>query len=222
MNKGIAPGYSYFIHNISLICDKSPFLYNPSRKGGEKSRRTQRADTQVKRKVVEMMKNIVLIVFLTTGVWTSALTEAGAETEVPRAVMESSANAMVRPGKQIRQADVMGYTLTYYLMDSSENHKMMDMMESRSALGMKKNSGMTHHLMVYIQTPDGSIVPGDVAYVLTDPDGQEFRTMTMGMYGGYGADISMKGKGEYRIGTKIIIERGELVRLFDQFTFEVK
>lgn len=127
-----------------------------------------------------------------------------------------------RPGKQIRRTNVKGHTLTYYLLNLSERGEMMKLMEEHSVLGMKKSADITNHLMVYIQKPDGKLVPGDVAFLLVDPDGKDFRTMTMGMYGGYGADINMKLKGLYTIKTKIGIEGGDIVRLEDEFTFQVK
>lgn len=99
---------------------------------------------------------------------------------------------------------------------------MMKKMESHSLLGMMKTPDVTNHLMVYIQKPDRKIMPGDVVYLLTGPDGKDYRTMTMGMYGGYGADISLKLKGVYTIRTNIIIESGKKVRPNDGFTFQVK
>lgn len=127
-----------------------------------------------------------------------------------------------RPGKHIRQANLKGYTLMYHLLDLSERNEMMKKMEGHSVLGMKKVSDMTNHIMVYIQKPDGRIVPGEVAYLLSGPDGKDFRTMSMGMYGGYGADISLKLKGMYTIRTTIVIESGHKIKLDDEFTFEVK
>lgn len=127
-----------------------------------------------------------------------------------------------RPGKQIRRTSLKGYTLTYHLLDLTERSEMMKKMGSHSVLGMKKVQDLTNHLMVYIQKPDGKIVPGEVAYLLTGPDGKDFRTMSMGMYGGYGADISLKLQGMYTIRTNILIESREKVKLNDEFTYEVK
>lgn len=124
-----------------------------------------------------------------------------------------------RPGQHIRQTTLKGYTLMYHLLDLAERNEMMKGMGEHSVLGMQKISDMTNHLMVYIQKPDGKIVPGDVAFLLTSPDGKEFRTMTMGMYGGYGADISLKLQGLYTIRTNISIEGGKTVKLNDEFSF---
>lgn len=127
-----------------------------------------------------------------------------------------------RPGKHIRQANLKGYILMYHLLDLSERNEMMRKMESHSVLGMKKVPDLTNHLMVYIQKPDGKIVSGDVAFQLTGPDGKDFRTMTMGMYGGYGADISLKLQGMYTLRTTIVIESGNKIKLDDEFTFQAK
>lgn len=126
-----------------------------------------------------------------------------------------------RPGKQIRQTNVKGYNLTYHLLNLSERNEMMKKMDGHSVLGMKKVPDMTNHLMVYVEKSDGKIVPGDVAFLITGPDGKDFRTVTMEMYGGYGADISMKFKGVYTIKTKIIADK-EGIRIDDEFTFEMK
>lgn len=127
-----------------------------------------------------------------------------------------------RPGKHIRQANFKGYTLMYHLLDLSERNEMMRKMEGHSVLGMKKVPELTNHLMVYIQKPDGKIVPGEVAYLLTGPDGKDVRTMSMGMYGGYGADISLKLKGMYTIRTTVVIESGNKIKLDDEFTLQAK
>ena len=130
--------------------------------------------------------------------------------------------AAFRPGKHIRMINLKGYTLMYHMLDLSDRNEMMKKMEGHSVIGMKKGSGVTNHLMVYIQKPDGKIVPGDVAFSITDPNGKNFTTMTMPMYGGYGADLDMQIKGSYIIRTGISIETGEKVKLNDEFTYPVK
>ncbi|MHB8883319.1 MAG: c-type cytochrome [Thermodesulfovibrionales bacterium] len=127
-----------------------------------------------------------------------------------------------RPGKHIRQTTLKGYTLMYHLLDLAERGEMMKAMEGHSVIGLKKVSDMTNHLMVYIQKTDGQIVPADVAFLLTGPDGKDLRTMTMGMYGGYGADISLKLKGMYTIRPNILIESKGKIKLNDEFSFPVK
>jgi hypothetical protein len=99
---------------------------------------------------------------------------------------------------------------------------MMKVMRHHSVIGMNKSPDVTNHLMVYIQKSDGNTVPGDVAYLLKGPDGKDLRTMTMGMYGGYGADVIMKMMGEYTIRTKIMLEGMDALKLDDEFTWQVK
>ena len=136
--------------------------------------------------------------------------------------MHAAGSVADRPGKEIRQTVIKDFTLTYRLLDPTERNEMMKSMEGHSVLGMKKVSDITNHLMVYIQKPDGKIVPGDVAFLIKGPDGKEFRTMTMGMYGGYGADVNLGPKGTYTITSRIITEGRDHVKLDDEFTFDVK
>ncbi len=168
-----------------------------------------------------MQNVIVLTALFMIGTWANCLSPAGAAPASDH-TMDSAGDPVVRPGKQIRQINLKGYTLTYYLLDLSERGEMMKIMGHHTVIGMNKSSEVTNHLMVYIQKPDGKPVPGDVAYLLKGPDGRDFRTMTMGMHGGHGADITMNLKGIYTIGTKVILESREGVKFDDEFTFQVK
>lgn len=166
---------------------------------------------------------MVLMALLIVGTWTNALSQVKADAAASRIVTDSTTGKVTaRPGKQIHRINLGNYTLSYHLLDLSERGEMMKLMGSHSVIGMSKSPDVTNHLMVYIQQPDGKVVPGDVAFLLTGPDGKDFRTMTMGMYGGYGADVIMKLKGVYTIRTKIIIESRDLIRLDDEFTFQVR
>ncbi len=171
----------------------------------------------------EMKKILGLELLIMAAIWMISYSPgfnhnvATAEAADANAVKET-----MRPGKQIRQIGLKGYTLTYHLLDLSERGEMVKMMGHHSVLGLSKRPDVTNHLMVYVQKPDGKIVPGEVAYLLTGPDGKDFRTMTMGMYGGNGADVIMKLKGVYTIRAKIILEGTDAVKLDDEFTFQVK
>jgi hypothetical protein len=171
-----------------------------------------------------MKRIVVLMAVLIVGTWANELSQAKAETAASSRIAADSTTgkAIVRPGKQIRQINQKGYTLTYHLLDLSERGEMVKMMGHHSVIGLSKSADVTNHLMVYIQKTGGKAVLGDVAYLLTGPDGKDFRTMTMGMYGGHGADVIMKLKGTYTIRTKIIIENGDSVKFDDEFTFQVK
>jgi hypothetical protein len=55
--------------------------------------------------------------------------------------------------------------------------------------------------------------------MITGPDGKEQKTLTMGMHDGYGADVSFKEKGIYKIKTKAVIDGKTLM---DEFSYEIK
>lgn len=170
-----------------------------------------------------MKKIMMLIALLIVGTWTNVLSQAKAETAASGIGTElPTGKVNMRPGKEIRRTNRNGYTLTYHLLDLSERGEMVKMMGHHSVIGMNKSPDVTNHLMVYIEKSPGKTLPGDVAFLITGPDGKDFRTMTMGMYGGYGVDVNLKLKGIYTIRTKIIIESGDKVELDDQFTFSIK
>lgn len=169
------------------------------------------------------MKIIALTAVLLAGLWTNGLSQANAEPEASRIATDSMPGMpTVRPGKQIRRTNLEGYTVMYHLMDLSERVEMLKIIEHHSVLGLSKSPDVTNHLMVYIQNPAGKLLLGEVAYHVTGPDGKDYKTMTMAMYGGYGADMIMKLKGTYTIRMKFILESGVAIKLDDEFTFQVK
>ena len=193
-----------------------------------------------------MKKIVTLIILLMIGVFTNPLLQADAETmhnmkdmdPADSKVMEEHEQAetmhnmkdmypadskvMDRPGKHIHQVTINGYTLMYHMMNLSERNEMVEMMKSSSDIGINRSPDVTNHLMVYIMDSERKIVPGTVLFHLTNPDGKDSRTMTMGMYGGYGGDIILEQKGMHTIRTRIIIETAKTIRLDDEFTYEVK
>lgn len=108
-------------------------------------------------------------------------------------------------GVKIAQNTVQNHTFSYYLLDKHQREEMMKGMEGMEMHGMSDNPDITNHLMLYIKGPDGKPVSGKIGFIVTGPDGKEAKTLTMGMHGGYGADVSMKSKGVYRIMTKAVI-----------------
>ena len=113
-------------------------------------------------------------------------------------------------GKMIHESTVEGYGFAYHLIDIRKHMKN------------RKGSNVTHHLMVYITNTDGhSLKKAKVGYLVTGPDGEKQKKMTMGMEKdgkfGFGADVNLGTKGAYTVKTKVIAE-GK--RLLDQFTFE--
>ncbi len=105
-----------------------------------------------------------------------------------------------RMGKMIHEAKVEGYRFMYHLIDVSEHMKEMN---------------KTHHLMVYISSPDNNTVDNaTVGYLITGPDGSKQKAMTMGMSGGFGADINLQVKGTYAIATKAKMSEKQLIDKF--------
>jgi hypothetical protein len=122
-------------------------------------------------------------------------------------------------GQMIRHATVDGYGFMYHALDMAERNDMMKKMEGMEMPGMSKSPDITNHLMVYITDAGGKPVTGKIGFSITGPDGKEQKTLTMGMYDGFGADVSFKEKGIYKIKTKAVIDGKTLL---DEFSHEVK
>ena len=122
-------------------------------------------------------------------------------------------------GQMLRQSTVDGYGFMYHILDMAERNDMMKGMEGMEMPGMSKNPDITNHLMVYINDPGGKPVSGTIGFLITGPDGKVQTTLTMGMHDGYGADVSFKEKGIYKIKTKAVIGGNTLL---DEFSHEVK
>ena len=58
-----------------------------------------------------------------------------------------------------------------------------------------------------------------VGYLVKNPDGTLQKAMTMGMSGGYGADVDLSQAGTYIIKVKALAEKNKLV---DEFQYEIK
>jgi hypothetical protein len=121
-------------------------------------------------------------------------------------------------GQMIRHATVDGYGFMYHVLNMAERNVMMKGMEGMEMPGMSNSPDITHHLMVYITDSAGKPVSGKIGFWITGPDGKEQKTLTMGMHDGYGADVSFKEKGAYRIKTKAVIGGKTLM---DEFSHEV-
>ena len=111
-------------------------------------------------------------------------------------------------GKLIHSDTVDGYRLAYHLIDIRKHVKD------------RKDIDVTHHLMVYITDPEGhALNKAKVGYLITGPNGEKQKRMTMGMGGGFGADVKFKEEGAYTVKTKIVVGKK---RLLNQFAYEVK
>jgi hypothetical protein len=69
--------------------------------------------------------------------------------------------------------------------------------------------------MLYVLGNGGEMVSdGKVGYVLTAKDGATQKTMTMGMSGGYGADVDLITGAPYTVMTKVMINGEKVVDTF--------
>jgi len=117
---------------------------------------------------------------------------------------------------EIRTAVVNGYTLTYTLIDMRQALAASSMPMSHGAERLK-----SHHLMVNPVAPDRKPVTGGKAgYLIVQPDQTKVQAMTMLMEGGFGADVDLVVKGDYRITTKIVL--ADKTTLVDEFVYTVK
>lgn len=115
-------------------------------------------------------------------------------------------------GQMIHESTVDGYRLAYHLIDMAEKMKDMNV-SAPTQMG-------THHLMVYVQSPDGQETKNArVGYLIVGPDNTRQKAMTMAMTSGFGADVSFKAKGTYVVSTKIVV--GDR-KILDNFNYTVK
>jgi hypothetical protein len=122
-------------------------------------------------------------------------------------------------GQEIHESTVEGYRFAYHTMDNAEAMEKMKDMKGMSMKGMDMSQMKSHHLMLYIVGPDGKKVEdAKVGYLVEGPNGEQ-KAMTMGMEGGFGADVDLKAKGTYEIKAKAIVGDKTLV---DEFKYEVK
>jgi hypothetical protein len=119
------------------------------------------------------------------------------------------------PSGEIRKSVVNGYTLTYNLIDMKQ---MMAASSTPMAHDMSKMK--SHHLMVNPVAPDRKpLTGGKAGYLVVQPDKTEVKAMAMLMEGGFGADVDLLAKGDYKITTKIVLADTTLV---DEFVYTVK
>jgi len=122
-------------------------------------------------------------------------------------------------GVLITEKNLEGYALRYSLLNLEERKAVAKGMEGMKMAGMSDSPDVTNHLALYIKGTDGIPVSGKIGFNITNPDGSDFKTLTMGLPGGYGADVIFKTKGIYKIQMKAIIA-GKTIN--DEITYEVK
>ncbi|MDM8522855.1 hypothetical protein QUF80_05725 [Desulfococcaceae bacterium HSG8] len=114
-------------------------------------------------------------------------------------------------GEMIHESSVDGYKFGYHLIDMKEKMKHMKNMPEMKA---------THHLMVYVESPDGhEVEKAKVGYLVEGPGDSKQKLMAMGMAGGFGADVDFSAKGAYVVKTKMVAGDKKLA---DKFEYEVK
>jgi len=106
------------------------------------------------------------------------------------------------PGDYIHEAEVGGYRFGYTLIDIKEKMKnMKDIPQSQ--IEQMKN---THHLMLYIKNTEGKELAAEkVGFLIIGPDENKQKIMALGMNNGYGSDIDLSQKGDYKIKAKAVI-----------------
>jgi hypothetical protein len=149
----------------------------------------------------------------------SALAQGGHEGH--GGMTHSAASPAAAPdGVVIRESKVQGTSLKYRLYSWAERNVMMKGMEGHVMAGMDDSGRSSHHLMVFFSGADGKeLSGGKVGFVVAGPDKSEFKTLTMAMSGGYGADVPMKAKGEYTVKLKAVFGDRTLA---EEFTYSVK
>ncbi len=117
-------------------------------------------------------------------------------------------------GVLIHESTIEGHHFAYHLIDMRKSpDEMKDMQGSKEA-------DTTHHLMVYVKSPDGQVSEmAKLGYLVEGPDGAKQKLMAMGMQGAFGANVNFKIKGTYTIKTKL--QAGDK-KLFDRFSYNVE
>ena len=132
----------------------------------------------------------------------------GSTAAMPAAEKPATAN------QEIRKVVVDGYTLTYTLID------MKQMMASSAPMTQGAEKMKSHHLMVNPVAPDRKpVAAGKAGYLVVQPDQTKVQAMAMLMEGGFGADVDLVAKGDYKFTTKIVLGDTTLV---DEFVYTVK
>lgn len=118
-------------------------------------------------------------------------------------------------GEIVHSGVVEGYHFSYHLTDIREKMRAM-----KAAGHTHEGMEATHHLMVYIETPDGTpLEDAQVGFLVEGSSATIQKLMCMEMGGGYGSDVNLGGTDEYIIKTKVVA--GE-VKLIDEFTLPAK
>lgn len=161
------------------------------------------------------MSGKIRIVVVAAGLALLALSPRGALVSAQTGHEGHGAAPAAAPGVVIRESQVQGATLVYRLYSWDERNVMMKGMEGHEMPGMDSTGASTHHLMVFIKGADGKYLSGGkVGFIVSGAGKTEFKTLTMGMFDGYGADLPLKGKGSFTIKTKAVFADRTLTEEF--------
>jgi len=146
---------------------------------------------------------------------------AGAQTGHEGMSHQGHGAASAQPeGTLIRESKVQDSSLVYRLYSWEERNVMMKGMEGHTMAGMDASGKATHHLMLFVKGADGmERSGGKVGFIVVGPDKSEYKTLTMAMSGGYGADVPLKVKGDHSIKTKAVFGG---TTLSEEFVYTVK
>lgn len=116
-----------------------------------------------------------------------------------------------RYGREIRTAQVSGYTLTYTLIDTAELN-LGTVMPLASYDGGRTPS---HHLMVFVRDAAGrAVTEGTVSFAVTTPNGTVSTLAGRPMNGGFGNDVELPARGELAIQVKLALPNADLTDAF--------
>ncbi|ACN13167.1 conserved hypothetical protein [Desulforapulum autotrophicum HRM2] len=125
-------------------------------------------------------------------------------------------SASDRIGNLFHESVVVGYMLSYYLMDLREKKGDGQKGDDMEKMDMEK----PHHIMLYIidknHTP---VLKGTVGFLIKDAAGTAQKAMAMKMGMGFGITADMKQKGVYTISAKALVNG---TKLMDSFEYEIK
>lgn len=159
------------------------------------------------------------LVTLAAGPYALAADHSGMDhSQMGHGAVAAEAPAAGKPAPQpaeFRKVVVSGYTLTYSLIDMKQT-----MAASSTPMSHGEGKMKSHHLMVYpVRTGAAPVGGGKAGYLVVQPDKTEVKAMAMFMEGGFGADVDLVAKGDYKITTKIVLGDATLV---DEFVHTVK
>ena len=134
----------------------------------------------------------------------------GHDTHQKTSTGHGAMNHSERMGKKIHTLTAEGYQFDYHLMD------MREKLSALKATGsLPKEMEMTHHLMVYIDAPEGkTLKTATVSFHMKGPNASKLDLNAMRMGNGFGADVNLPSPGAYTMNTKAVVDGKTLTNVF--------